>query len=254
VRRRATVVAAVTAVFVLLLASAAQARSPDSASARAHRPAAAVPVAQGGTDNGGDHGNGRGKGGSGNGNGGNADQGRGGNGGGRGHAPGVEPHGVSVSASAASAQAIANALAAAQRASAKLHALLARLFGRVPGASTSPAEVKTSAVTHDAVDVAVADGSVAPPSPTAARAGAKAPGRRAGPGSRPPAQVRSSADRPGAKPLALPLAVAPPGDYLVSAVFGFLVLGLLWVLWMASLRPVLGRGPTERRHAGTHRR
>jgi hypothetical protein len=242
----------VTAVFVLLLASAAQARSPDSASARASRPVAAVPVAQGGSDNGGDHGtgNGRGKGG----NGGNADPGRGGNGGGRGHAPGVEPHGVSVSASAASAQAIANALAAAQRASAKLHALLARLFGRVPGASPSPAVVKTSAVTHDAVDVAVADGSVAPPSPTAARAGPQTRGRGAGPGSRPPAQVRSSADRPGAKPLALPLAVAPPGDYLVSAVFGFLVLGLLWVLWMASLRPVLGRGHTERRLAGTHRR
>lgn len=231
--------------FVLLLASAAQARSPDSASAHAFAPSAAVAAGRGGNDNGNGHGHGNGHG---NGNSGNADQGKGGNGGGRGNSPGIGPGAVTASASAASARAVANALAAAQRASAKLSAILERLFGRQPGASSTPTAAKLSTATPLAVIVGRA---VATSNRSVPHAGATA-ADPVGPAWQPSPSTHSGEPRRGAEPLALPLAVAPPGDYVVTAVFGFLVLGLLWMLWIASLRPVFGRRPS--RVPGTHRR
>jgi hypothetical protein len=58
---------------------------------------------------------------------------------------------------------------------------------------------------------------------------------------RPPNGLPPAARAPRAVHRVAPAAMAPVATYVFSGLFGFLILGILWMLWVASIRPILGR-------------
>jgi hypothetical protein len=241
VLRKATAVAGTVFVALVLLTSAAQARAPERPSARLPSQAAA--------DRGGDGNRGHGNQGNGQGNGhGNGNQG---NGHGNGHGSAGGPAGgantpgvVTASESAAAQRVLDEVLAASGDVSAKLRVALARFLGQ-PG---SPAPSPTQHSATGAASTSAARGPAAQSTvlvtagDPAARARQPArPGSTSGETAATQSTSARSAPRRGPQPVSLPL--LPAADtWAVTAVFGFFVLGLLWTAWMASLRPVLGRG------------
>ncbi|MDP9092561.1 MAG: hypothetical protein M3N95_06345 [Actinomycetota bacterium] len=60
-------------------------------------------------------------------------------------------------------------------------------------------------------------------------------------GPEPSVNALPPASPPRTAPHAAAVPMTPVADYVVSGLFGFLILGILWMIWIASIRPILGR-------------